>query len=149
MVAFHSCYFSKKAQIPCQKGYPEELKTLGDYLRKTRLDRNLSQPQVARVIGVTTDTITNWELNRNTPEAKQAAKIISFIGCVPQEWGRASLRERLYYARQVKGVTHRQLAKELKIDASTIGATEAEKRNPSKKTTLKIKYFIETALKSH
>lgn len=53
---------------------------------KKRLDLNLSQPQVAELINVTTDTITNWELNRNTPELTYIPKIISFLGYIPADY---------------------------------------------------------------
>lgn len=39
----------------------------------------MSQLQVARAIGVTPDTVTGWELNRNKPTAKIARKTIEFI----------------------------------------------------------------------
>ncbi|KAA3630601.1 MAG: XRE family transcriptional regulator [Bacteroidetes bacterium] len=82
-VALHSCYFCFKSKRPVNPAYPEELNTLGDHLRKVRLDRNLSQPDVAKLLGVTTDTVTNWELNRNQPRAKFVNKIISFLDYIP------------------------------------------------------------------
>jgi DNA-binding transcriptional regulator YiaG len=63
--------------------YPRELNTLGYHLRKVRLNRELSQLDVARILRVTTDTVTNWELNRNQPRAKFAKRIISFLGYIP------------------------------------------------------------------
>ena len=79
MVALPICHLELKAKKPCRKPYPKELKTYGDHIRKKRLDLNLSQPQVAKIINVTTDTITNWELNRNTPSIRQVHKIIAFL----------------------------------------------------------------------
>jgi len=52
-------------------------------LRKTRLDRELTQYQVAIEIGVRTDTITNWELNRNQPSIRFHSLIFDFLGFVP------------------------------------------------------------------
>jgi DNA-binding transcriptional regulator YiaG len=62
------CNIQLKAQKPNRKPYPKELLTYGEHLRKRRFDLDFSQPQVAKLINVTTDTITNWELNKNTPE---------------------------------------------------------------------------------
>ncbi|MBK7407208.1 MAG: helix-turn-helix transcriptional regulator [Saprospirales bacterium] len=63
--------------------YPRDLNTLGDHLRKVRLDRGLSQPEVARILQVTPDTVTGWELNRHKPRGKSARAIIEFLGNNP------------------------------------------------------------------
>jgi len=73
------------AKKPVNPAYPAELKTLGDHLRKTRLDRGLSQPEVARILNVDPDTVTGWELNRNQPSLKHAKAITDFLGYIPFE----------------------------------------------------------------
>jgi DNA-binding transcriptional regulator YiaG len=85
----HGCvaysYFVKLvAKRPKNLAYPKEIVTLGDHLRKIRLDRQLIQNQVSISIGVTEDTITNWELNRNTPRKRYHSKIFKFLDYVPQ-----------------------------------------------------------------
>ena len=70
------CFVAEK---PTYKDYPKQLNTLGDHLRKVRLDRGMSQSQVAEIIGVDTDTITCWELNRNRARAKYHSRIKSFL----------------------------------------------------------------------
>lgn len=77
------CNIQLKAKKPNKKPYPKELVTYGDHLRTKRLDLNLFQPQVAKIINVTTDSITNWELNRNEPNLNQIPKIILFLGYKP------------------------------------------------------------------
>lgn len=66
--------------------YPQELVTLGDYLRKARLDKKMFQSEVAKVLEVDEKTIRCWELNRNTPTAKLATRIISLLGYIPKAW---------------------------------------------------------------
>ena len=83
MVSGSICNIVLKGIKPERRPYPKELKTYGDHLRKKRLDLNLSQPNDAKIINVTTDSITNWELNRNTPSLKLIPKIISFLGYTP------------------------------------------------------------------
>ena len=68
-----------KAKLPINPAYPKDLKTIGDKLRKARLDKGMTQFEVAKIIGVTTDTITNWELNRNQPTIQYHPTIIFFI----------------------------------------------------------------------
>ena len=89
---------------PKHKDYPKELKTLGDHLRKVRLDRGFSQPEVAKILGVVTDTVTCWELNRNTPTAKFAKKILEFIGYIPIDWFDAPTRDHAWWQKKKKRV---------------------------------------------
>jgi DNA-binding XRE family transcriptional regulator len=72
-----------RCKRPRNPAYPVETITLGDHIRKTRLDRELTQNQVATMIGVATDTITNWELNRNSPRKSYYSAIYDFLGKVP------------------------------------------------------------------
>lgn len=52
---------------------------MGDFLRKRRLDLDLSQSQVAKKFNVTPDTITNWELNKHVPSERYHRVIKLFI----------------------------------------------------------------------
>lgn len=80
------------------------------------------------------------------PQDKSLKRIIEFIGYIPETWKKAPISKQLYYARQIKGVTQRQLAKEIKIDATTILEFESELRKPSLKTLKKVKVFIKEFL---
>ena len=123
---------------PTYKDYPTELTTLGDHLRKVRLDKGMSQPEVAKTLEVTTDTVTNWELNRNVPTAKFAKRILEFMEYVPNEWRDAPFHKRLFYSRMITGKTQRQVASEIGLDLSTIQFAERSKRNTIHKTRRKI-----------
>lgn len=46
------------------KGYPENPQTFGEYLRKYRIDKGLLVKDVAKIIGVTENTVLNWEQGR-------------------------------------------------------------------------------------
>ena len=63
--------------------YPKQLKTLGDHIRARRLDLGLLQKDVAEIIGVTTDTIANWEKNRHHPMRCHYMRINTFLGYSP------------------------------------------------------------------
>lgn len=49
-------------------GYPKELKTLGDHLRKKRLDLGLSQKEMAVRLCVSVGTLYNWEKSLTSPQ---------------------------------------------------------------------------------
>lgn len=118
------CNIQFKAKKPNNKPYPKELITYGDHLRKKRLDLSLYQPQVAKIINVTTDSITNWELNRNTPELSYIPKIISFLEYAPEIIANPIKKYRLE-----KGISQKELAKILEIDPTTLSRIEREKGN--------------------
>ncbi|MCB0575002.1 MAG: helix-turn-helix transcriptional regulator [Saprospiraceae bacterium] len=137
---------SLRAKKPSNPAYPTELNTLGDYLRKTRLDRGLSQPEVARILNVTPDTVTGWELNRHEPPARLSKAIIAFLGFCPHE-GKSPGKE-LKCARLITGKTQREVAEMIGCDASNLRYIELDKRKPQPKTLEKIQDFINSALSS-
>jgi transcriptional regulator with XRE-family HTH domain len=126
-----------KSKLPNRKPYPKELITYGDHLRKKRLDLNLSQPQVAKKINVSPDTITNWELNKNEPSLTQIPKIISFL-----EYSPNSIENPVKQYRIQNGLTQKELARSLRIDPSTLARVEGVNENISKKVKLKLYYLF-------
>jgi transcriptional regulator with XRE-family HTH domain len=138
----HSCQIQLKGKKPTNPAYPSELNTLGDHLRKVRLDRGLSQPYVAVVLKVSTDMVTCWELNRNQPTAKFAKAIIAFLGYFPFEVEDSSIGKQLYYARLITGKTQRQIARLIGCDASNLRRIELNQRNPFGKTREKIEAYV-------
>ncbi|MCX5857577.1 MAG: helix-turn-helix transcriptional regulator, partial [Deltaproteobacteria bacterium] len=51
-----------------QNGYPKSPKKIGERIRKRRMDLKLFQRDVAGIIGVTENTINNWENCEIKPE---------------------------------------------------------------------------------
>jgi transcriptional regulator with XRE-family HTH domain len=135
-----------KCKRPIDSAYPKRLETLGDHLRAVRLDRGLSQPDVAKILKVNPDTVTGWELNRHHPPARLAKKIINFIGYMPFTQEGVSLGRKLYYARLISGKTQRQVAAKIGCDESNLRRIELDSRNPRKTTSLKIQRFIDGVL---
>jgi DNA-binding XRE family transcriptional regulator len=70
----HGPYFSQV------KGYPADPKTIGQAIRKRRLDLDLRQIDVAKIIGCHELTIVNWEKGHRTPRIKQMPSIVRFLG---------------------------------------------------------------------
>jgi len=59
--------------------YPENPKTFGEKIRKARMDRNMLIKELALKIGVTEDTVINWEISGVTPRKIHLEKIKSFF----------------------------------------------------------------------
>lgn len=57
--------------------------TVGDHIRKARIERQLFQREVADIIGISEDCLTNWENNRCSPQNKYKEKITLFLGYTP------------------------------------------------------------------
>ena len=80
-----------EAPIPLASPYrrlwrkvPEHPKTLGEHLRRVRIDRKMTNIQVAHVLGVAYQTVERWEHNRVPISPKSRLKIVAFIGYDPQ-----------------------------------------------------------------
>jgi len=67
------------------KWYPKEPKTIGEVLRKIRLEKGLKVKEVAKFLGVTEDTILNWELRGRKPKQSILPKVIEFINSLTDQ----------------------------------------------------------------
>jgi transcriptional regulator with XRE-family HTH domain len=67
------------AEKPEDSRYPTELRTLGDRLRARRLDLGLRQKDVARLLGVTEDSVCYWESGRVRPSSRMIRRIQDFL----------------------------------------------------------------------
>ncbi|MBI1805107.1 MAG: helix-turn-helix transcriptional regulator [Ignavibacteriae bacterium] len=120
MVALPCSYLTLKTGKPRNPAYPEDLKTLGDHIRKRRLDLGMHQKDVAKLINTTTSTITNWEKNRTSPRLRLLPSVFGFLGYNPLQSNPNSLGEKIKQYRIQKGLSLRRLAKELGIDPGTL-----------------------------
>jgi DNA-binding XRE family transcriptional regulator len=77
------CHISLKAPRPLTPGYPQTPVTIGEHLKKRRLDLKLFQKNVARIIGVDETSIWNWENGQSRPASRLIPKIWKFLGYCP------------------------------------------------------------------
>jgi transcriptional regulator with XRE-family HTH domain len=96
------------AQKPKSSAYPEELNTLGDHIRKRRLDLGLFQKQVAKQIGISEDATYRWESNESSPQVQFIPAIIKFLDYNPLSLP-DSPGQKLVFFRQVLGLIQRGL----------------------------------------
>jgi transcriptional regulator with XRE-family HTH domain len=89
------------------KGYILSPETLGEHIRKRRLDLGLLQIEVAKMIGVTESTMWNWE-HGTEPELRHMPKIIEFLGYVPFECPEDTIGQ-LRYFKRVNGLSYERL----------------------------------------
>ena len=120
----HSCVaflqytrISLKSFIP--KPYDFEPKTLGEHVLKRRLYLELSQPQLAKILGVAPETVLNWELNYRKPGINHIGKLIQFLGYDPALPNPSSIAELLLAKRRELGWSQKAAAKKLGVDPCT------------------------------
>jgi transcriptional regulator with XRE-family HTH domain len=124
-VALPFCSVTLSAKRPPSRAYPVSLTTLGDHIRKRRLDLKLLQKEVAGRLGVDTTTVTNWEKNRCQPKLYLIPKIIRLLGYDPfASIATATPGQRIKAFRRLHGLSQKKLAKQLGIDPTTLARWE-------------------------
>lgn len=78
-----TCHLTLRRRKPLAQGYPAEPVTLGQHLRKRRMDLGLLQKDVARRIGSCVASVWLWESDRAEPELKWMPAILDFLGYDP------------------------------------------------------------------
>ena len=125
------CKTELKVPRPPSPDYPNTLNTLGDHIRRKRLDLGLLQKDVARIINTTTDTIWNWENNYATPSISYIPKIIEFLGYIPFDTSNQTLGNKIIIHRKLLGMSQKKFACLIGIDPSTLGHWERGKTKPT------------------
>jgi transcriptional regulator with XRE-family HTH domain len=109
---------------------PAELNTVGDHIRRKRLDLKMLQREVAERIGVGETSVFKWEANTSQPDLKYMPAIIRFLGYNPLPpancWG-----ERLVRQRATLGLSQKDAAKRLGVDPGTLARWERGERKPA------------------
>jgi transcriptional regulator with XRE-family HTH domain len=135
------CRFALKAKRPQSHDYPEELKTLGDHLRKKRLDLKLFQRDVAQRLGVNETTIYNWEKNRSTPSLRFMPRIIKFLGYFPLKCQGDPI-ERLKFYKLVNSLSYKRLGKLMGRDPGQLADWLSRRVGPCKRNMERIVKFL-------
>jgi DNA-binding transcriptional regulator YiaG len=132
--------FQLSAKKPKNLAYPKSLTTLGDHIRKRRLDLGLWQKDVAATLGVTESTVTNWELNRVTPEFTYLPKIITFLGYIPKPYDKKSdnIIEQMKLYRLTHGLSQEKFSKLVGVDETTVAKWERGEHEPIKRLREKL-----------
>jgi DNA-binding XRE family transcriptional regulator len=86
------------------KPYPSIPITLGDHLKKRRVEFGHIQRELAEHLGVSESTVRHWETNTTTPAIRFVPRIITFLGYDPYPVPK-SLQARLLAARRQQGIS--------------------------------------------
>lgn len=111
---------------------PTHPTTVGDHLRRRRLELKLLQREVAQRLGADEASVFNWEANRGQPQLRYMPTIIGFLGYnpLPEPEG---LAVRLVWRRTSLGLTQKEAAQRIGVDQSTLARWERGERAPEGK----------------
>jgi DNA-binding transcriptional regulator YiaG len=138
------CHAELRAPKPKPSQYPKLLNTLGDHIRKRRVDLGLIQSRVAEQIRVNTTTIHNWEGNKSLPAIRYIPAILRFLEYNPLPPAQ-TLPERLAAVRKMFGLSQRQLAESLGVDPGTLQSWEAGQHEPTGRNVELVERFLKSA----
>jgi transcriptional regulator with XRE-family HTH domain len=111
-------YGSRVKHLP--KNYPKALKTFGDHVLKARLDKQLSQEAAAKIIGVNSGTIRQWENDNVPPKIYNYPVLIKFIGYDPNYQDDDSLVSRVENFRRAHGLNLKDFSRKANMSNTVI-----------------------------
>jgi transcriptional regulator with XRE-family HTH domain len=111
------------------KDYPENPQSLGEHLRKRRIEQGLIQKQVATRLGVNTWTYILWEQDRSQPTVRYYPAIFNFLGYEPFE-APVTLSEQIAAHRRRLGLTLKEASSALGVDEGTFQRWETGEWKP-------------------
>lgn len=133
-------------RVPKPKGdkYPKQLLTIGDHIRKRRMDLGLFQRDVSKIIGTKSiDALRNWELGKGEPQIHHMPEVIKFLGYIPIQFCLDTLGDKIKTYRILKGLGHKAMGEQLKVNGSTIGSWEQNEFLPHKEKLLELNELLE------
>ena len=84
------------------KDYADDPQSLGEHLKRRRRELRLLQREAAERMGVSVETVINWEKDRTKPVASQFRPLVDFLGYDPSP-ATATLADRVQAKRQQLG----------------------------------------------
>jgi len=127
--------------IQIDTGVSKDSITLGDHLRRRRLELGLYQKDVAVQIGVTASTIWNWENGWSSIALGYMPKIINFLGYIPLPHPEG-LMDRLAWYKLVKGLTLEQLGAEMGRDPEQLADWLSGRHTPCRRNREEVDLFL-------
>ncbi|GAB3909893.1 hypothetical protein GCM10028826_17530 [Mucilaginibacter boryungensis] len=112
--------YRKIAQKPHTTAYALNPQTLGEHIKKKRIENDELQKDVALVIGVSEDTITYWENDRTQPQVCYYPNIIAYLGNYPFVHDVDTIAGKIIKMRYCNGWTREYLAEMVGVNTSTI-----------------------------
>lgn len=119
-----------------------EPQTLGEHVAKRRKELGLSQREVGKRLGVSAQTVLNWEKGKTEPPVAGIPAILEFLGYDPLPEPE-TLAEELALKRRRLGCSRSHIAAMLGIDEATWAGWEAGRQVPKGRHAEIIRRFLD------
>jgi len=126
----------------CTQEAPAQPRTIGEHLKKVRIERHLFQQALAKLLKVDRGTIQNWERGITTPAIQFIPRIIGFLGYDPEPEAQ-SVPQRIANARRRLGFTQEDLAEALNVCPVTVWHWETGRSVPSEADLNKLQHLLD------
>jgi transcriptional regulator with XRE-family HTH domain len=133
MVALPFCHVHLMAQKPQKWQLLDPPRTIGDHIRKRRLQLEWGIMQLALLLKVTTDTVYNWEHNRSGPSIRFMPALVQFLGYDPADSTVTTLGEKIKKYRIEHGLSQKRLAIQMGMDSLTVRRLEYNRGKPTRR----------------
>ncbi len=127
--------------------YPEP-QCLGDHLRAARRQRRLRQLDVTAALGVSVETVANWEKAKTEPPVTLIPAIIQFLGYDPFP-APATLGEHLRHYRKRHGLSIKAAAERLGVDEGSWSLWEKTGRVTQRRHRARLAELLREAGAAH
>ena len=130
----------------------EQPRTIGEHIKKARIQKGLHQSDVAKLIGVSSNQLCAWEIGkRRIMKVKYFPRILKFLGYIPELKKPYSIGRDMTIVKQIYGWNNKSLAEELGLDPSTVSnwikgkQTKCKRKN--EQVVLSLKKLLEESEK--
>jgi DNA-binding XRE family transcriptional regulator len=137
--------FEISVDIPDRYQFDEPLTHIGLHIKKKRIEQKLFQRQVACFVGVSTDTICNWENGLAEISLKCMPRVISFLGYNPFPMPKEILKKLEWYKTK-NGLSFKELGFQMKRDPGQLADWFSGRHSPTGKNIYDIDVFINKVL---
>lgn len=137
-----SSHFKQSFSKAAARNYPQNPETIGEQLRKKRIDRGLSQAELAEILQVSTDCITYWESNRSNPQISYYPIIHHFLEFCTDNFDESKFCDFIKSYRWDNGISCKELGFLLKVATSTVRGWERGVSLPRKEMRFKLADFF-------
>lgn len=132
--------------------YPKNPRTIGEIIRKVRMDKGLQIKQVAQAVKVSPDSVINWELRGRKPRYRHIAMLEKILGInlpvsllykgYPEN--AITISQKIKKKRLELSLSQKELARMLKVNKDTIKDWEDGKgmKKPVASSLKKIRWFL-------
>ncbi len=120
---------------------PEHPATLGQHLKRRRIQLGLHQKQVAERLGLDECTIANWEKDRTCPAVRYLPRLIGYLEYNPLPKPQ-TIGEQLRAKRQALGLSCKRLARMIGVDGGMLQQYEHGNRKVSPRHRRIVEQFL-------